>query len=179
MKLKNPFLSLFLALCVACIAMTPNLSYAFDLFIEVEGIPGESTDSNHENWIDGLSYSAHVESDPITKASCFGDLTIVKYLDKASPKLSLAAANGTQIPEVNIEFCRTFEGQVCYYKIKLEKASVTSVSDGGTAGENVPSEQVTFYFETITWTYTILDDTGNPAGTVEESFVVTRRCEQN
>ena len=82
---------------------------AFDAFIKIEGIPGESTDDAHADWIEVLSYSCGVSQPASGSASSgggasaeradFQDFSIVKALDKASPKLALACADGTHIGE--------------------------------------------------------------------------------
>ncbi len=33
---------------------------SFDAFVKIDGIEGESTDSNHSGWIEALSYKAGV-----------------------------------------------------------------------------------------------------------------------
>ena len=89
---------------------------AFDAFIKIEGIPGESTDDKHKDWIEVLSYSTGVSQPSAGSASSgggasseradFQDFSIVKTLDKASPKLALACARGEHIPTVTLELCR-------------------------------------------------------------------------
>ena len=73
---------------------------AFDCFLKIEepGFEGECTDAGHEGWIEFLAYS-HGVSQPaegghssgggaVTERCEHKDVTVVKLLDKASPKLS-------------------------------------------------------------------------------------------
>ncbi len=102
---------------------------AFDAFLNVKDIPGESTDDKHADWIEILSYSSGVSQTASASASSgggasseradFQDFSIVKALDKASPKLALACANGTHIPEVALELCRAGGDKVKYMEYKL------------------------------------------------------------
>ena len=77
---------------------------AFDAFLKLTVFDGESTDDKHKDWIEVLSYGLGIQQPTSATASSSGgataeranfqDFTIVKALDKASPKLALACANG-------------------------------------------------------------------------------------
>src|SRR5512141_296981 len=70
---------------------------AFDAFLKIDGVPGESSDDKHKDWIEVLSYSWGVSQPSSGSASTaggataeranFSDFSVVKALDKASPKL--------------------------------------------------------------------------------------------
>jgi len=138
---------------------------AFDAFVKVSTVPGESTDDKHKDWIEILSFSTGV-SQPIsavassaggaTSARCnHQDFTIVKYLDKASPKLALACATGEHIPDIKIELCRAGGDKLKYMEYKLSDVVVSScASSGNTGGEDVPTESVSFNYGKIEWEYT-------------------------
>jgi type VI secretion system secreted protein Hcp len=139
---------------------------AFDAFIKIDGIPGESTDDKHADWIEVLSYSCGVTQTASGSASSgggasaeradFQDFSIVKALDKASPKLALACADGTHIKEITLELCRAGGDKLKYMEYKLGDAIVSSVRPGGSAGgsETLPLEEVSFNYGKIEWTYT-------------------------
>lgn len=135
---------------------------AFDAFLKIEGIPGESTDDKHKDWIEVLSFSNGISQPASATASSAGgataeranfqDFTISKLLDKASPKLMLACADGTHIKEVKMEICRAGGDKVKYMELKLSNCIVSSVSIGGGGGE--PTETTSFNFGKIEWIYT-------------------------
>jgi len=139
---------------------------AFDAFIKIDGVPGESTDDKHKDWIEVLSYSWGISQPKSASASTAGgasaeradfqDFSIVKALDKASPKLALACAQGKHIKEVKIELCRAGGDKVKYMEYKLTNAIITSVRRGGSSqgGETLPLEEVAFDYGKIEWTYT-------------------------
>lgn len=139
---------------------------AFDCFLKVDGIPGESTDDKHKHWIEVLSYSWGVSQPASGSASSsggasaeradFSDFSIVKALDKASPKLMQACADGTHIDEVTMELCRAGGDKMKYMEYKMTNAMVTGVRPGGSAqgGENLPLEEVSFNYGKIELTYT-------------------------
>ncbi len=139
---------------------------AFDAFLKIEGIPGESSDDKHKDWIEILSYSTGISQATSGAASTgggasseradFQDFSIVKALDKASPKLALACADGTHISSISLELCRAGGDKVKYMEYKLTNCIVSSHRPGGSAqgGETLPLEEVAFNFGKIEWTYT-------------------------
>ena len=139
---------------------------AFDAFLKVEGIPGESTDDKHKDWIEVLSYSSGITQTASGSKSSgggasseradFADFSIVKALDKASPKLAVACADGTHIPEVMLELCRAGGDKVKYMEYKLTNCIVSSHRPGGSSqgGETLPLEEISFNYGKIQWTYT-------------------------
>ena len=152
---------------------------AFDSFLKIEGIDGESSDSAHDKWIEIFSFS-HGVSQPASGSVSSGggrsaercdhsDFSVVKALDKASPKLNLYCSNGEHISNVILELCRAGGDKQKYMEYKLEDVIVTSVRPGGSAqgGEALPLEEVSFCYGKISWTYTETDHkTGKPAGNV-------------
>lgn len=149
---------------------------AFDAFLKIAEIPGESTDDAHADWIEVLSYSMGVSQTASGSASSgggasaeradFQDFSIVKALDKASPKIFLACANGTHISEVVLELCRAGGDKLLYMEYKLTDCMVTSYRPGGSAqgGETLPMEEVSFNYGKIELTYTQQQLTGGGGG---------------
>lgn len=156
---------------------------AFDAFIKIDGVPGESTDDKHKDWIEVLSYSWGISQPKSASASTAGgasaeradfqDFSIVKALDKASPKLALACAQGKHIKEVKLELCRAGGDKVKYMEYKLSNCIITSVRRGGAAqgGETLPLEEVAFDYGKIEWTYTQQKrDDGSGGGQVSANW---------
>jgi len=159
---------------------------AFDAFLKIEGIPGESTDAKHKDWIEILSYSHGVTQKGSGARSTAGgasaercdheDFSITKALDKASPKLALFCSNGTHIKSVKIELCRAGGDKQKYMEYLLSDVIVSGARPGGSAkgGEALPLEEVKFNYGKIEWTYTATDHkTGKPAGDVKAHWDLT------
>lgn len=159
---------------------------AFDGYLQIEGIEGESHDVNHENWIQLQSYS-HVVSNETTGHSggghhtggrcVHGDITISKPLDGASPTLVLACCQGKSHPTATIELCRSGASgveAVPYQKIELTDVVVTSVTPQGVEGAPFPTETVTLTYSSITWTYTKTDLDGTPTGEIVAGWDVKK-----
>ena len=155
----------------------------FDCFLKIDGVDGESTDDKHLGWIEVLAYSHGVSQPSAGSVSSGGtryadradlqDFSIVKTLDKASPKLALYVCNGTHINEVVLELCRATDEKHRYMQYRLSDVMVTVVrpSAGTVAGQVLPLEEVTFNYGKIEWIYTETDPvTGKPKGDVRAQW---------
>ncbi len=159
---------------------------AFDCFLKIEGIPGESTDDKHSEWIELLSYS-HGVSQPASGAASSGggrsaercdhaDFSVAKTVDKATPKLALACCDGTHIAEVKIELCRAGGDKQKYMEYTMNDVIIASARPGGSAGggDSLPVEEVSFNYGKIEWAYTETDHkTGKPKGDVKAHWDLT------
>ena len=138
---------------------------AFDAFLKIDGIPGESTDSKHADWIEIIQFSHRMEQPASVTASSTGGATaervnhgtfdILHLVDKSSPKIYDACCTGRHIKEVVLELCRAGGDKVKYMEVKLEQVLVSKVEASGTANdEGFPSEKVSFSYGKIKWVYT-------------------------
>ena len=139
---------------------------AFDAFLKVEGVPGESKDEKHSDWIEILQFSNGHDQPASGTASSVGSLTaeranfrqfvVTKAIDKASPKLAQACASGEHYPTVTLELCRAGGDKQPYMEYKLTDAIVSSFASGGAniSEEAVPTETVQFSYGKIEWKYT-------------------------
>jgi len=139
---------------------------AYTMFLNVDGIPGESTDDEHADCIEVLSFnmgvtqsaSASSRGGASSERADFQDFAIVKLLDKASPKLAIACADGTHISEVILVLRRTGGDKLQFMEYKLTDCIVSSVSASGSVmtqgSATLPFETVTFNYAKIEWTYT-------------------------
>ncbi len=156
---------------------------AYDAFVKIADVPGESQDDKHKDWIEVLSYSFGV-SQPATGSHSSGgartaervnvqDLSFVHTLDKASPKLFLFCCNGKHIPEVSLQLCRATGDKTKYMEYKMTDVVVSSVRPGGASkgGETLPLEEVSLNFGKMEITYTQTDHrTGKPSGDVKANW---------
>ncbi len=138
----------------------------FDAFLKIDGIPGESTDDKHKDWIEILSFSSGVTQAHGGSASTaggataqradFADFSIVKMLDKSTPKIFEACATGAHVKSITIELCRAGGDKVKYMEWKLSNSIISSYRPGGSAhsGEALPTEEVSFNYGKIELTYT-------------------------
>jgi type VI secretion system secreted protein Hcp len=159
---------------------------AFDTFLKIDVIPGESTDDKHKDWIELLSFSHGISQPASGSASTAGgrsaercdhqDFSVVKALDKASPKLALFCCNATHIKKINVELCRAAGDKQKYMEYNLSDVIVSGVRPGGSSkgGETLPLEEVSFNYGKIEWVYTETDhSTGKPKGNVKTNWDLT------
>lgn len=134
---------------------------AVDMFIKIDGIAGESKDDKHKGEIDVLAWSWGMSQSGTTHLGTGGgagkvsvqDLSFTKYVDKGSPLLMLSCANGKHIPNAMLVVRKAGETPLEYLKIKLSTVLVTSVSTGGSGGEDRLTENVTLNFAEVRLDY--------------------------
>jgi type VI secretion system secreted protein Hcp len=139
---------------------------AFDAFLKIEGIDGESTDKAHPGEIEILSYSWGVTNTGSAGSgggggagkAVFQDIHFTTHLSKASPNLMLACATGRHLQKATLT-CRKAGGggnSVEFLVITLTDCLVSSYQDGGTAGgqDDVPVDEFSLNFAKIDFRYT-------------------------
>jgi type VI secretion system secreted protein Hcp len=158
---------------------------AFDAFLKIKDIPGESQDSKHKDWIEIMSYSFGAAQNSSGGRSSGGaatgqrvnisDFSVVKALDKASPVLFEHCCNGKHIGEIVVELCRATGDKTKYMEYKLTDVIVSSYRPGGSSqgGEPLPLEELSFNPGRVDLTYTATDHkTGKEAGKVAKWWSV-------
>lgn len=156
--------------------LSKNDNMAFDAYINIKDIKGESTDDAHKDWIAirGMDMGCNLPirrsrsdggADTVDRVS-FSAFYFTKDLDKATPKLLEACAQATLIDTAEVQLCRTIKGEKKpYLKIEIGKLYVTSVSSMCSADEDsIPTELVTLNFGTLKITYTEVDLAGGKFG---------------
>ncbi|MEW4489230.1 type VI secretion system tube protein Hcp [Thalassoglobus sp. JC818] len=151
-------------------------------FMKLGDIKGEATDNDHKDWIIIQSMSSPIyrsipegakDSQRTKGETTLGDVVVVRELDKSSTKLQEACANGTFFDEVEIHFCTTVKNkQQPYLTYKLKDVVVTSYSfHGNSAGDPIPSEEITLGYTEVEWTYITVDPkTGDKSGNVPAKY---------
>src|SRR5437763_13199723 len=118
---------------------------AVDMFLKIDGVDGESKDKKNSKQIDVLAWSwgmsnsgsAHVGGGAGAGKVNVQDVSVTKYVDSSSPKLMLACCNGTHYANALLTVRKAGgDSPVEYIKIKMEEVFITSVSTGGSGGED-------------------------------------------
>jgi type VI secretion system secreted protein Hcp len=135
---------------------------AVDYFLKIDGIDGESADKKHAGEIDIESWSwgeAQTGSHSAGGGGGAGkvsmqDFHFVMKMNKASPKLMLACANGQHIPKAVLTMRKAGKEQQEYAKITLSDLLVASYQTGGSGkGDIVPLEQIALNYAKIEFEY--------------------------
>ena len=96
------------------------------------------------------------------------DLSLTKYVDKASTALMKFCCNGGPINQCVLTVRKAGTQPLEYVIITMDKCMVTSLSTGGSGGEDRITENVTLNFAEVTIEYMEQkpDGTGQAGGTL-------------
>jgi type VI secretion system secreted protein Hcp len=155
---------------------------ALDIFLKIKDVDGESKDDKHAKEMDVLAWSWGMSNSGDTHAGGGGgagktnvqDISLTKWVDSATPKLMLACCEGTHYNEANL-VVRKLGGKapVEYIKIKMTNVLVTSVSTGGSGGEDRLTENVSLNFEKFQFDYTPQKSDGTPGTAIPASWDIS------
>lgn len=114
-------------------------------------------------WSWGMSNSGttHMGGGAGAGKANFQDLSFTKYLDKATPSLMMNLAKGTHMAEVKLTVRKTGPKTMLeYLVITMKEVIVTSLSTGGSGGEDRLTENVTLNFAEVSVEYFEPDEKG-------------------
>lgn len=120
------------------------------VFLKISGVAGESTDKDHDKWIDVVAVSPSITRSTTTKAGGkvqVNDISITKAIDASSPLLQNAMVTGRKFDEVVIHVTGT-TGTVMKIQT-LKKATITRIMPGFDSKTGARTEQVTFTAEAV------------------------------
>lgn len=144
-----------------------------DTFIKFDGIPGESTSSDHPGEVEVLSWNWGLTAaqPPAGGGSGAGRATpralaFTHFYDKASPVLAKKAASGVHVPKVVLSTQRPGAGQNDYLTITLKEVVITSIELSGPS-TGVPMETVSLAYRDIEFGYRPQKSDGSLGGVVK------------
>ena len=148
---------------------------AFDCFLKLGDIEGESKDNTYSDWIDVLSWSWGLSQSGTMGMGGGGgagkvnvqDLSITKYLDKSSTNCYLKCCSGKHYPDAKLIVRKAGENPVEYMKITMEEVLISSISSGGSGGEDRVTENVTMNFAKVKVEYTPQKPDGSPEAVMD------------
>jgi type VI secretion system secreted protein Hcp len=131
---------------------------AVDMFLNLDGVKGESQDKSHTKEIDILGWSwgmsnsgsAHVGGGAGSGKVSVQDLSVTKYLDSSSAQIMLSCCEGTHFGSALLTVRKAGgDKPVEYLTIKLQEVLITSVSTGASGGDDRLTENVTLNFAKV------------------------------
>ena len=150
------------------------------IYLHVEGLEGDVTAAGHEGWIEcdsmqwgisrAISTPTGSSQERESSAPSVSEVSIVKNMDKCTPKLFEQACVGTS-KMVKIDLVQTGEQLDTYMAYELENSLVSgySVSSGG----DRPMENVSFNFSKLVMKYTPYDNKHNPGSPIPAGYDVS------
>ncbi|WP_250454726.1 type VI secretion system tube protein Hcp [Caballeronia sp. ATUFL_M2_KS44] len=147
---------------------------AFDMFLKLGDIKGESLAAGHAEEIEVFSWSwgcaqtgtMHSGTGGGTGTAAVQDLSISKYVDKSSPTIVQSCCQGVHMPEAVLTLRKAGgKDPVEYLKITLKEVLISSHSMGAGGGDQI-SETITLNFAQFNMEYQPQDNTGAKKGGV-------------
>jgi len=153
---------------------------AYDAFLKIDDVDGESTREGHEGEIEIYSFSWGA-SNPSTVGMGSGggagrvsisSFNFMKKTDKASPGLFQACCGGDHKDKATLTLrAAGGDSSVPYLKYEFENVFVESVQwSGSSGGDDRPTESVSLAFGKVTVTYTEQADTGDTGTPIVASW---------
>lgn len=130
---------------------------AVDMFLKCKGLEGEALDGTHKDEIDVLAWSWGASNSGTSHTGGGGgagkvnvqDLSVTKWVDKSSTALLLACCNGKHYDEMTLTVRKAGEKPLEYIVMIIKECLITSVSTGGSGGEDRLTENVSINFATV------------------------------
>lgn len=138
---------------------------AIDVYLQIDGIKGESADDKHKDWLECSSVTWGIHQPKSATSSTGGghtaeraelsEITFTKSADLSSPILMQHCAMGKTIPKAKLEFMRA-DGRgerIKYFEIELENVLIGHVEPSIHPGD-ILAEHVALKFSKVKWKYT-------------------------
>ena len=157
--MKNALRCLLVPAVAAACALPVAADASVDVFLKIEGIPGEST--AHKDQIEVLSWSWGMAQQfgPSTGmraakgTGCITELNLMKLVDKATPKLMGALVSGTMLKNAKLSLHKAGgDKPLEFLTIEMETVFVSSLQESGSSES--PTESLALRFAKATVTHT-------------------------
>jgi type VI secretion system secreted protein Hcp len=157
-------------------------------FLRLDDLKGEATEEEHQDWIELTSWEQAVSNASASRIRAarpladlaadwrghvrlaslgagrpeFGGLQLTKHLDRTSPKLALACAQGRRFGEARLELMRQSPFSVLLARIDLKEVLVSQLGVEARAAGQVPAESLVLQFGDVTFTVVEVNVSGVP-----------------
>jgi len=148
---------------------------AIDVYLQIDTIKGESTDSAHKDWIECKSVNWEVVQPKSATASTGGghtaercehhDIILTKMADLATPLLLQNCSSGKTFPKAKFEFMRADNKgeRVKYFEIDLINVLISGVAPTVAEGD-ILLEKISLKYSQVKWKYIQQKVTGGTGG---------------
>jgi type VI secretion system secreted protein Hcp len=158
---------------------------AVDMFLKIDGIKGESGDAKHKGEIEVLSWSWGMSQTGTTHAGTGGgagkvnvqDVSITKYVDRATPILLKHCVTGIHIKEALLTVRKAGGKPLEYMKIKMTNALVSGLHTAGTGHDERLTEQLTINFAAFEVDYVPQKEDGSGDASIPMKWNIAKNAE--
>lgn len=159
---------------------------AVDMFLEIEGITGESQDKTFkdkggidiDSWSLGMTQSGtmHRGSGGGAGKVSVSDITFSKEVDRSSPNLIMKCCTGVHYPKAKLTARKAGATPLDYFVVEMTDVLVSSYSTGGSSGGDTVNETVTLNFRKFKITYTPQKLDGSPESAIDAEFNIAENA---
>ncbi|MEX0731639.1 MAG: type VI secretion system tube protein Hcp [Aquisalimonadaceae bacterium] len=152
------------------------------IFMNYQGIAGESSDSNHSGWMDvqklgwgvnrNITSATSTQGDRESANASINDLRVTRTMDSATPSLFIESCCGKG-KDVVIHLTKTGSGSGAdvYMEYTLKNALITNYAVAASAdATSRPTETLTISFVDIEVKYTPYDEDGVAQSSIAVGF---------
>lgn len=158
---------------------------AVDMFFKIGDIKGEAVDKTHKEEIDVLAWSWGASQSGTTHTGTGAgagkvnvqDISFTKWVDKSSPTLLKHCCTGAHIASATLIVRKAGGTPLEYIKLTLTDLIVTSVSTGGSGGEDRLTENVTLNFAKFKFEYIPQTAQGTPGAAIPFEYHIAENAE--
>ncbi len=152
---------------------------AFDAFLKVGDIEGESSDRAHKGWIEVQMFAWGVRAATVSGQSGLAsgkpqvqNLHCTMRVSRATPQLALACATGKHIPKAELSLQRPTPDKAVFLAITMEDVLVCSyqIASAASDTEDVPLDSIALSFGKIKFEFTTRKADGSPGEKVSGSL---------
>jgi type VI secretion system secreted protein Hcp len=152
-----------------------------DIFLAIDGIPGDSTDAQHKNQIsiESFAFLAKRPSTRTVGAVRFSGLRLDKVYDVSSPRILSAATSGRHLKSATVTFSTSSDaGGTNVLTYKLSDVAVSSYEQGGANPDTKPlgslEEEIGLSPARVQVTEKTFKSNGDPGPPVTSSWQVPK-----
>lgn len=152
------------------------------IFMNFDGIKGESADSNHQGWMDvdniqwgvsrRITAAASTQNDRESANAEISDLTVTRRMDSATPSLFMEACCGTgKDVVIHLTKTGTGTGSDVYMEYTLKNALISNYQvTAHSQDSSRPTEMLTISFVDLEVKYTPYDADGKAQASIAVGF---------
>jgi type VI secretion system secreted protein Hcp len=151
---------------------------AVDIFMQIDKVNGESTDSKFKGAIEVVSWSwgltqsgtTHTGSGSGAGKVNVQDLSFTKFVDTSSPVLVQKCCDGTPFTKATLTLRKAGATPLVYMVITLQNVLISSVSLATAASDDRQTEVVTLNFGQFSYAYTTQKPDGSGGAAITTTW---------
>lgn len=171
---------LMMACLLAGLVAPPAWAAAYDVFLKIEGVDGESSAKGHEKWVDVLRWDWGVHNTGGSSGgssagggkAVFDDFSWVQRLDSSVVDLFKLVSTGKFAAKATLDVATTGAGAYTFFQMEFDGVSPNKLNMQGSGADT--SVFGAFGYDKVTLRYRPQDQKGTPGKWIEGVFDVKK-----